>query len=94
MSPGEGQKRDGDSRRQGSKRVTRSHNFVFDPSPAIGQFGNELGKSGERIQRIRYFALASYMMKSFAVFWRRSAEPLFAGSTESRPTGKQTSSSR
>jgi hypothetical protein len=58
--------------------VTRSHNFVFDPSPAIGKFGNEIGKSGERIQRIRYFELASYMMKSFACFLGRAT---FRGAT-------------
>src|SRR4030095_10702565 len=71
MSPGDGQKRDRDSRVR-EVSVTRSHNFVFDPSSAIGKFGNEIGKSGERIQRIRYFELASYMMKSFACFLVRA----------------------
>src|SRR5690242_2726915 len=54
--------------RQRSKRMTRSHDFVLDSNPAIGWFRNELGKSGERIQRIRYFTPTGYMMKCSAFF--------------------------
>ena len=81
MSPGDGQKRRRRFSRQGGVTRDPVAHSVFDPSPAIGKSANELGNPANEFSAIRYFALASYMMKSFCLFLlagRRSAEPLFA----------------